>query len=203
MTGPIYVITDPGAALSVADQALAAAQGGAWAVQLRDKDARDADLIALARALLDRLRPLGVKLIVNDRLEVALAAGADGLHIGQGDGDPAQARARLGPGKLLGLSVETLDQCARIPPGVDHVGAGPVRATATKPDHAAPIGFDGLAAVVARAGLPAFAIGGIKPGDAAAVKGAGAVGMAVVSAVTRAPDPAAATRALLEEWRTA
>lgn len=203
MTGPVYVITDPGAPLPVPEQALAAAQGGAWAVQLRDKRAPDAELVALARALLERLRPLGVKLIVNDRLDVALAAGADGLHIGQGDGDPAQARARLGPGKLLGLSVETPAHCARLPHGVDHIGAGPVRATATKPDHAAPIGFDGLAAMIAQAGLPAFAIGGIGPGDAAAVKRAGAAGMAVVSAVTRAPDPQAATRALVQEWRTA
>lgn len=203
MTGPIYVITDPGAALSVLDQALAAAQGGAWAVQLRDKTADDADLIALARAVKGKLHPLGVKLIVNDRLAVALAADADGLHIGQGDGDPAQARARLGADKLLGLSIEALAQCAQIPPGVDHIGAGPVRATATKPDHAAPIGFDGLAAIVARAGLPTFAIGGIGRGDAKAVKASGVVGMAVVSAVTRAADPKAATRELVDEWRHA
>ncbi len=203
MIGPVYVITDPGAALPVVDQARAAAQGGAWAVQLRDKNASDAELVTLARVLLAALRPLGVKLIVNDRLEVALEAGADGLHMGQGDGDPAQARARLGPGKLLGLSIETLDQCARIPPGVDHIGAGPVRATASKPDHAAPIGLSGLAAIAARASVPALAIGGIGPGDAAAVKSAGAAGMAVVSAVTRAPDPEAATRHLLSEWRTA
>ncbi len=203
MTGPVYVITDPGAPLSVLDQALAAAQGGAWAVQLRDKQAGDAELIALARAMKDRLHPLGVKLIVNDRLAVALAADADGLHIGQGDGDPAQARAQLGADKLLGLSIEALDQCAHIPPGVGHIGAGPVRATATKPDHAAPIGFDGLAAIVARAGLPCFAIGGIGRGDARAVKATGAVGMAVVSAVTRAADPQAATRELVDEWRRA
>lgn len=203
MTGPVYVITDPDAPLPVLDQALAAAQGGAWAVQLRDKRASDADMIALTRAIRARLHPLGVKLIVNDRLAVALAADADGLHIGQGDGDPVQARARLGVGKLLGLSIETLAQCDRIPPGVDHIGAGPVRATATKPDHAAPIGFDGLAAIVARTGLPTFAIGGISLGDTKAVKATGAVGMAVVSAVTRAADPKAATQELVDEWRCA
>jgi thiamine-phosphate pyrophosphorylase len=203
MIGAVYVITDPYADVPVIAQARAAAHGGAWAVQLRDKRASDAELAALARALLAELRPLGVKLIVNDRLEVALAAGADGLHIGQGDGDPTQARARLGAGRLLGLSIETLAHCAAIPPGVDYIGAGPVRATATKPDHAAPIGFDGLAAIAARAPVPAIAIGGIGPGDAAAVKRAGAAGMAVVSAVTRAPDPQAATRALLDEWRSA
>lgn len=178
MIGPLYFITDPGAPLPVIEQARAAAQGGAWAVQLRDKHASGAEL-------------------------AALAADAHGLHIGQGDGDPAQARARLGPGKLLGLSVETPEQCARIPAGVDHIGAGPLRATASKPDHAAPIGFDGLAAIAARACVPALAIGGVGPGDAAALKRAGVAGMAVVSAVTRAPDPQAATRALVNEWRSA
>ncbi|NNU80102.1 thiamine phosphate synthase [Halovulum dunhuangense] len=203
MIGPVYVITDPAAPLPVIEQARAAARGGAWAVQLRDKGASDAELVALARALVAELRPLGVKLIVNDRLEVALAAGADGLHIGQGDGDPVAARARLGAGRLLGLSVETVAQASRVPGCVDHVGAGPVRATATKPDHAAPTGLDGLAAIVARAGVPAVAIGGLGPGDAAAVKAAGAAGMAVVSAVVRAAAPEDATRALVAEWRQA
>lgn len=203
MIGAVYVITDPDAPLPVPDQARAAARGGAWAVQLRDKTAPDADLVALARALMADLTPLGVKLIVNDRLEVALASGADGLHIGQGDGDAAAARARLGAGKVLGLSIETAEQCAAIPPGVDYIGAGPVRATATKPDHAAPVGLEGLAQIVARSPVPAVAIGGLKPGDAQGVRRAGAAGLAVVSAVVRAPDPEAATRALVREWSRA
>jgi len=86
---------------------------------------------------------------------------------------------------------------------VDYIGAGPVRATPTKPDHAIPIGFDGLAEIIAAAALPAFAIGGLKQSDAKAVRATGAIGMAVVSAVTRAPDPEAATLALLAEWGTA
>lgn len=93
---------------------------------------------------------------------------------------------------------------ANLPPGlVDYIGAGPMRATATKPDHAAPIGFDGLARIAAAAPCPTVAIGGLGHGDAAALKGAGAVGLAVVSAVARATDPEAATRALLAEWRDA
>jgi len=170
---------------------------------VRDKAASDADLVALARILMAELAPLGVKLIVNDRLEVALASGADGLHIGQGDGDPGAARARLGAGKILGLSVETAEQCAAIPSGVDYIGAGPIRATATKPDHAAPIGFDGLARIVARSRVPAVAIGGLGLGDAQPVRRAGAAGLAVVSAVVRVPDPEVATRALVQEWRQA
>jgi thiamine-phosphate pyrophosphorylase len=203
MMGPIYAVTDPDAALPVIDQARAAAQGGAWAVQLRDKTATDAQMVAQATALLEDLRPLGVKLIINDRVAVARAVGADGLHIGQGDDDPRLARAQIGPLMMLGLSVETEAHAAAIPACVDYIGAGPVRATATKPDHAAPVGMDGLARIVARVQVPTFAIGGLGQGDARAVKQAGAVGMAVVSAISRAADPVVATRALLQEWREA
>ncbi len=203
MMGPIYAITDADSPRAVAEQALGAARGGAWAVQLRDKRASDADLVAQARALQILLRPLGVKLIINDRLEVARAVDADGLHIGQGDIAPEEARGHLGAGKLLGLSIEARAQCAAIPPCVDYIGVGPVRATATKPDHAPPLGMDGLAAIISQSRVPAFAIGGIGPGDASALKAAGALGMAVVSAISRAPDAEAATRALSEEWRQA
>jgi thiamine-phosphate pyrophosphorylase len=200
MTGPVYVITDPDAPLPVAEQALAAARGGAGLIQIRDKRATDAEIAALVMQLMPRIAELGARLIVNDRIEVALRTGAHGLHIGQSDGDVDEVRHRLPQGMLLGLSIETVDQARRIPPGVDYIGAGPIRATATKPDHAAPIGLDGLAAIVAAARLPTYAIGGIGLGDARAVRAAGAVGLAVVSAITRAPDPQAATAALLAEW---
>jgi thiamine-phosphate pyrophosphorylase len=203
MMGPAYVITDPDAALTVADQARAAARGGAAFVQIRDKRASDADLAALVTRLLPEIAAFGARLIVNDRVDVALATRAHGLHIGQGDGDVVAIRRRMPPGMLLGLSVETEAQARRIPAGVDYIGAGPVRATATKPDHAPPVGFDGLARIVAAAGLPTYAIGGIGAGDAVAVKAAGAIGMAVVSAVVRAADPEVATRALITEWRAA
>jgi thiamine-phosphate pyrophosphorylase len=200
MMGPVYIITDPDAPLPVVEQALAAARGGAALIQIRDKRASDANIAALVLQLLPPLTALGAKLVVNDRLEVALRTGAHGLHIGQSDGDVEEARRRLPKGTMLGLSIETIDQARRIPPGVDYIGAGPVRATATKPDHAPPIGFDGLAEIVAVAGLPTYAIGGLGPGDARTLRGLGAAGLAVVSAVTRAPDPQAATAALLAEW---
>lgn len=200
MNGPIYVITDPAAPLPVAGQVLAAARGGAALVQIRDKHASDAELAALVRKLLPQVAALGARLIVNDRIEVALATGAHGLHVGQGDGDPVAIRRRMPPGTILGLSIETEAQAARIPPGVDYIGAGPVRATVSKSDHAAPIGFHGLARIAARAGLPCYAIGGLGAGDAGALREAGAIGMAVVAAVVRAPDPERATRALLQEW---
>ena len=200
--GPVYVVTDPGAALPVVEQARAAARGGAWAVQLRDKSASDAEIAGLAEALMAELRPMGVRLFVNDRLAVARATGAD-LHIGQGDGCPRAARAALGAGQMLGLSVETVAQCAEVPAGVAYLGAGPVRATATKPDAAPPLGVGGIAAVVRAAPVPVVAIGGLGAADAGPLRAAGVVGMAVVSAVTRAADPEAATRALVAAWQTA
>lgn len=203
MIGPIYFITDPGARLSVEDQALAAARGGAAVVQLRDKTASDDDMLDMARRLRGAL-PQAVKLLVNDRIDVAVWSGCDGLHIGQGDGDVVAIRKRLGPDRILGLSIEAEAQVAAIPTGyVDYIGVGPVRATTTKPDHAAPIGFDGLARIIDAAGLPSVAIGGIGPGDAGAVKLAGADGVAVVSAIARADDPEVAARGLLHEWETA
>lgn len=200
MIGPLYVVTDPAAPLSVPDQMRAAAKGGARIIQIRDKTAPDAQIAALIEALLPEVAALGVCLIVNDRVEVALATGAHGLHIGQGDGDPVAIRRRLPPGMILGLSVETEDQARLVPACVDYAGVGPVRATPTKPDHAAPMGFDGLARITALVPVPSYAIGGLKQGDAASLRAAGAVGMAVVSAVTRAADPVAATRALIAEW---
>lgn len=203
MRGPLCIVTDPQAGLSVPDQVRAAARGGARFVQIRDKHAPDAALAALITALLPEMAALGVALIVNDRVEVARATGAHGLHIGQGDGDPAAIRRRLPPGMILGLSVETEAQARLVPACVDYAGVGPVRATPTKPDHAAPIGFEGLARITTRLALPCYAIGGLGAGDARAVRDAGAVGMAVISAVSRAPDPAAATAGLLAEWRAA
>jgi thiamine-phosphate pyrophosphorylase len=201
MIGPIYFVTDPEADLPVLDQALQAAEGGACTVQLRDKSATDAQMLLQIRTLQAAL-PHGTRLVVNDRVGVAIEAGLWGLHIGQADGDPREIRARIGPDMVLGLSVESIAHLDKLPRDcVDYLGVGPVRATASKPDHATPIGFDGLARIIAGAGLPCVAIGGLKPGDCAAVKAAGAHGMAVVSAIARAPAPREAARALLKEWR--
>ena len=202
MIGPVYVVTDPGAPIPVADQAMAAARGGAWAVQIRDKTMPDTDLARLTEALMEALAPMDVRVFVNDRIEVARSTGAD-LHIGQGDGEPERARARIAPGALLGLSIETIAQCRRIPSGVDYIGAGPFRATPTKPDAAEPIGSEGLARIVRAAPVPTIAIGGLTARDIPTLKHTGASGMAVVSAVTRATDPEGAARALVDTWRQA
>ncbi len=198
----IYFVTDADAAETVAEQALAAARAGVRWIQLRDKHASDAAMIAIVRDLRRVLRPHGARLIVNDRIEVAIAARADGLHIGQGDGDPRAARARIGPQMILGLSIDAVGQTGSVPPEtVDYLGVGPVRATASKPDHAAPIGFEGLKEAVGQSALPVVAIGGLAAGDVTAVRAAGAQGMAVVSAISRAPDMEGAARALVKTWR--
>jgi thiamine-phosphate pyrophosphorylase len=181
------------------DTVRAAVDGGVTVVQLRDKHMPDAEQIALAAALQDVLVPRGIPLVVNDRPAVARAVGAAGLHIGQDDGDPAAARAIIGPDAILGLSVTHAGEVATVDPAlVDYVGLGPVFATGTKPDAAPPLGLDGLRAVGASLPVPFVAIGGIDAGNAGAVMATGAAGIAVVSAICAAEDPRAAAAAL---WR--
>jgi thiamine-phosphate pyrophosphorylase len=144
-----------------------------------------------------------VPLIINDRVDVALACGADGVHVGQNDMSPEDVR-RFMPQGLVGLSVESLAQLAaaeREP--VDYYGVSPVFATATKHDAARALGLEGLRSIRARTTRPLVAIGGIHVGNAAAVMAAGADGLAVVSAVCAAEDPTSAARALLEKIRSA
>ena len=199
--GPVYFVTDPGAPAPVPDQVRAAVAAGVPIVQLRDKDASDAQMLALAREVQPVTRAAGVALVINDRVQVAIDIGADGLHVGQGDGDIAAIRARIGPDMRLGLSVETLAQLEVIPTGcVDYLGIGPLRATATKPDAAPPPGLEGLARIIAAAPVPCIVIGGVNRGDAAAIRSIGAAGIAVVSAISRAPDMEAAACALIREW---
>ncbi|HEV8572369.1 MAG TPA: thiamine phosphate synthase [Actinomycetota bacterium] len=193
----VYVVTSAGRVpgRGHADVALAAASGGADAVQLRAPELSDDDLLAVARELAPYLRTRGVLFVVNDRVGVALQSGAEGVHLGQDDlSDLESAR---GGRLVLGISVESPDQ-ARVAEksGADYLGVT-VWATATKPE-ARPVGLEGLRAVVAATALPVVGIGGVDPSNAAQVIGAGATGVAVVSAVGAAPDPVAATRALVE-----
>lgn len=195
----LYLVLDPGlcAGIGMVETARRAVMGGATMVQLRDKHAGTAGLIATGLALKAALAGSGARLMINDDFEAAIAVGADGLHIGQGDLPVVEARRRLGPGMILGLSVETPERAASVDPAlVDYVGAGPVFATPTKPDHKHPVGFDGLAAQVAACPVPAVAIGGLKAEHAPAVAVAGAQGMAVVSAICGQSDPVSAARLL-------
>ncbi len=172
-----------------------AVAGGVTMVQLRAKDAATRDRVQMAIALKDALSGTGVPLVVNDDLEAAIAADADGAHIGQGDMAPAKARALLGPDKFLGLSCETPQTVQAADPGlVDYLGLGPVFGTTTKTDHKAPIGFDGLARLAQLTALPTVAIGGLKTIHQAQVLASGVDGQAVVSAICGQPDPKAAAQ---------
>lgn len=203
----VYLVLDPGLCGGVDGMvatARAAASGGAAMVQLRDKDATTEARIETARAIRAALAGTGAALIVNDDIDAALAAGADGLHVGQDDLTASEARARLGAAAILGVSVETEAAARAVDPAiVDYAGAGPVFATTSKTDHKAPVGWDGLARLVAACPVPAVAIGGVKAENAAEARRAGAAGVAVVSAICGQPDPQAAARALAEAWRAA
>ncbi|MDQ4085859.1 MAG: thiamine phosphate synthase [Actinomycetota bacterium] len=197
-----YLVADPDLCgpRGVRDTVLAAVSGGVTAVQLRDKDAPADSLHRLAAELLRALDGTGVPLLVNDRLDVALAAGAHGVHLGQDDVDVEEARSLAGPQLLIGLSVSTPDEMsaanALADGTVDYLGVGPVFATPTKTDAKEPLGIDGLADLCRRTTLPCVAIGGIHAGNADAVRGAGVDGVAVISAICTAPDPAEAAVAL-------
>ena len=197
----LYLVTDPDlcAGYGLVETVVAAVRGGVTVVQLRDKHAADGEMIDQARRLKAALAGSGVPLIINDRLAVAVESGADGLHIGQDDGEVAAARMALGERALLGLSVQTPAQLARVDiERLDYLGLGPVFATPSKHDHAEPLGFEGLAALVAASPLPAVAIGGLKVEHVAAIRQSGAGGLAVVSAICGHPDPEAAARAIRE-----
>ena len=195
----LYFITDPEfcRARGLVETVRAAVAGGATMVQLRDPVAKTRALVEAARTLVAVLRPLRVRLIINDRADVALAADADGLHVGQADLSPADARRLIGPDRILGLSITAeADLASADLAGVDYLGVGPIFATATKPDAAPAIGTAGLRAIATRVSLPIVAIGGIHAGNAGQTIGAGARGIAVVSAIAAAVDPEAAARQL-------
>jgi thiamine-phosphate pyrophosphorylase len=180
--------------------AAAAVAGGCTLVQLRDKASPTRVLVETARSLKRALAGSGVPLLVNDRVDVALAAGADGVHLGQDDMDPRDARAILGPAAIVGLTLKTPEQAAALAGlPVDYGCIGGVFATASKDNPEPPVGLAGLARVAAAgrgAGRPLGAIAGIDAGNAAAVIGAGADGVAVISAIFNSDDPAAAARRL-------
>ncbi len=195
----LYVVTDAGLSrgrshLAVIEAAIA---GGATVVQYREKAAATRQMIAEAQALRELTRRVGVPLIVNDRLDVALAIDADGVHVGQDDMPAALARRLIGPDKILGVSTANLAEAMQaVQDGADYLGVGPVLATPTKPDAAPPIGMDGLREICRHVPIPVVAIGGINATNAADAIAAGAQGIAVVSAVVAAEDVATAARQL-------
>lgn len=197
----LYLVTDPSTPGGIVDMVRAAVRGGVTLVQLRDKQAPIGEFIALGRSLAEALAPTGVPLIINDRIEAVRPCGAAGLHVGQSDMAPTDARRLLGPDAVIGLSITEASQLRDIDcQAVDYLGIGPVHATPVKPDHAPPIGHDGLALICAAARHPAVAIGGLTSADAAPARRAGAAGIAVVTAIVAASDPEAAARSLRAAW---
>ena len=174
-----------------------ALHGGVDIVQLRLKDAGEDSIVATARRYAAVCHAHGVPLILNDRPDLVAAAGADGAHVGQDDTPVAQARALVGPDRIVGLSTHSPAQidAAAAEPEVDYIGVGPVHATPTKPGRPA-VGLDLVRYATAHAATPFFAIGGINAGNAADVRAAGATRFAVVRAITGARDPEAAARVL-------
>ena len=195
----LYLVTDRDMSLgrSLEEVVRDAVAGGVTIVQLREKDAPTGKFIELGRRLMAMLKPLGIQLIINDRVDVALAVNADGVHIGQSDMSYADARRLLGPDKIIGLSVENMDDLLKANElDVDYVGISPVYGTPTKTDTAEPFGLEGLKEAVRLSLHPTVAIGGMNKYTAADVMQTGCDGIAVVSAISSAPSPSEAAKEL-------
>jgi thiamine-phosphate pyrophosphorylase len=201
----LIVVTDAecGTDRELVEVVRAALAGGAPAVQLRAKTETSREMVELASRLLVETRAAGALLFVNDRVDVALAVGADGAHLGNDDLPIPAARRIAPPGFLLGRSVETLAEAEQaIHDGADYLGVGPVYATLSKADAGPVIGAEGVRAMCDAAGpAPVVGIGGIDATNAGEVAGAGAAGVAVIRAVMLAADPGAAAAALLRSVR--
>jgi thiamine-phosphate pyrophosphorylase len=200
----LYAIVDPEHAggRALPELAKLLAQGGATLVQLRDKRSDTRAMVDTARALKAALAPFGVPLLINDRVDVALASGADGVHLGQTDMAPADARRLLGRDAIIGLSINTeaLAEAAPIDT-LDYVGIGGVYATTSKDQKKPPIGVEGLARIVdvfrkRDPKFPSCAIAGINAANAGATIAAGVAGVSVISALSLAPDPTAAAKTM-------
>ena len=200
----LYLVTDRELSLgrSLEEVVSEAVQGGVTVVQLREKEASTGEFIELARRLMKLLKPLRIPLIINDRVDVALAVDADGVHIGQSDMSYEDARRLLGPDKIIGLSVESFEDIeAANALDVDYIGISPVYGTPTKTDTAEPFGLEGLRKAVQMSAHPTVAIGGMNALTIGEVMAAGTDGVAVVSAICSAENIRKATtelRAIVE-----
>jgi thiamine-phosphate pyrophosphorylase len=195
----IYLVTDRGLCRNrtLEDVVMQAVQGGVSYVQLREKDITTRLFVEEAKAIKKILEPYRVPLIINDRIDIALACGAEGVHIGQEDMPYAIARKLMGTKAIIGLSVEDwadVEESDML--DVDYIGVSPIFSTPTKTDTKGVWGLAGLAKIKAFSRHPLVAIGGINEANAREVIAAGADCIAVVSAICAAPDPAAATRRL-------
>lgn len=195
----LYLVSDRRLSLprTIEEVVRFAVNGGVTVVQLREKDCSTKEYIELAYRVKKILEPLRVPLIINDRVDVALAVGADGVHIGQNDMPYIDARRLMGADAIIGLSVETIEQGIEADNlDVDYLGVSPIFATPTKTDTITEWGIEGLQSLRPKTRHTLVAIGGINSSNARSVLEAGADGLAVVSAICAAPDPEDASRKL-------
>ena len=188
----LYLVTDRGLARgrSTVEVVKAAVSGGVTCIQLREKDCSTLEFIEQARAIKNFLGARKIPLIINDRLDVALAVGADGVHLGQKDMPLEMARKIAGPSMLIGISAESVQDAIEAENGgADYLGVSPIYATPTKTDTAPPLGIQGLREIKNRVKIPLVGIGGLNNSNAAEVIRNGADGVAVVSAIVAAEDP--------------
>lgn len=204
----LYLVTDRSLSLGRETVSIvrAAISGGVTCVQLREKYCATREFIEEARAVRQLLDTLETKipLIINDRLDVALAISADGVHLGQTDMRLADARRLLGSSMLIGISAESVEDALRAEAeGADYIGISPVFATPTKSDTAPPLGLEGIRQIRKAVSLPLVGIGGIHRDNASAVIRAGADGVAVVSAIVSAACPRTAASAFKQQIQSA
>jgi thiamine-phosphate diphosphorylase len=186
------------------DIAQAALDGGCRFLQLRDKELSSRALLDLGRQMRQLCREYQAVFVVNDRLDIALATEADGVHLGQDDLPIAEARRLLGPKAVIGASTSTVEGARRAEAeGASYLGVGPVYATASKDDAGTAIGLSPISDIKADVGIPALAIGGINRDNVSAVIGAGADGVAVISAISEAEDMVRETAGLMRAIRAA
>jgi thiamine-phosphate pyrophosphorylase len=202
----LYLVTDRGLSRgrSTLEIVRAAVRGGVTCVQLREKTCSTREFIAEALRIKSFLDSSSVALIINDRVDVALAVAADGVHLGQSDMPLAAARSIVGDSMVIGISVESRQDAVEAESGgADYLGVSPIFVTPTKTDTAAPLGLAGLQAIRRAVKIPLVGIGGLNRGNAAEVVRSGADGVAVVSAIVAAEDPEQAARDLRREIDTA
>ena len=198
----LYLVTDRRLSLgrSTVEVVAAAVSGGVTCVQLREKHCSTREFLEEARRVRELLAGTGVPLIINDRLDVALAVAADGVHLGQHDMHLSDARRLVGERLVIGISAESVADAIRAEAeGADYIGVSPVFTTPTKMDTAPPLGLEGLREIRRAVSLPLVAIGSIRHDNAAEVLRAGADGLAVVSAIVSAPCPRTAAAALRQQ----
>lgn len=183
--------------------ATAAASGGAPVVQLRETNLTDRDLLEVARQIRTLTLDAGMIFIINNRLDVAIACEADGLHLGQNDLPASVARKILGPDTIIGVSTSSVEEALKAESdGADYVAVGPVFSTMSKPDAGEAVGLEAVTRIKRAVRSPVVAIGGISVSNIRSVARAGADSAAVISSVTGAPDMLEAVKALSEEFRS-